>query len=248
MRNPGKFISLFCSAIAFGILLEAACASDKTETARACLTSMPTGGRIAFWADYFVGTPYDQDPLGAYVSRKAIVADDRIDCMYLVFRSVELAMGISGKSPEEIALDKRFHSRGRLNNGIVMNYSDRFQYGEDMISSGKWGREVTGELGRTRNVPDERRKMSVRYAPVPAIAKGLAKLREGDVIYFVKRPEKRIYGEVIGHMGIIKIENGKTLLIHAAGTKKSGGEVRKVDLDQYLRTTPYIGAKVTRFD
>jgi hypothetical protein len=250
MRKSGKLIFLFCSVILFCFYLKPVCASpDKIEKARAGLSpDTSKGARIAYWAGHFIGTPYDPDPLGEYVTRKTIVADDRIDCMYLVFRSVELALGNSEKESEKIALDMRFITAGILKNGVVTNYDERFQYGEEMIDSGKWGREITSQLGETRAVPDSRRKSIVKYAPVPVISRGMAKLREGDIIYFVKKPEKRIYGEVIGHMGIIKIEGGKTLLIHAAGAKKSGGEVRKVDLGQYIRKMPYIGAKVTRFE
>ncbi len=250
MRNSGKLIFLFCAVVTFCTSFESVCASpDKIEAARAGMApNISTGERIAYWAGYFIGTPYDRDPLGEYVTTKSIIADDRIDCMYLVFRSVELAMGNSEKESERVALDKRFLSRGIIKNGIVVNYEDRFQYGEDMIDSGKWGREITSELGEFRSVPDSRRKIIVKYAPVPVISKGMAKLKAGDIIYFVKKPEKRIFGEVIGHMGIIKIEQGRTFLVHAAGTKKSGGEVRKVELEQYIRKMPYIGAKVTRFD
>lgn len=250
MRNSGKLFFLFCAAIALcASLLESVCASpNKIETTRSRMTSMSVGERIASWAGHFIGAPYDRDPLGEYVTRKAIVADERIDCMYLVFRSVELAMGNSEKESEQIALDKRFLTRGIIKDGIVTNYDDRFQYGEDMIDSGKWGREVTSELGETRSVPDSRRQMKVRYAPVAVISKGKSRLKEGDIVFFVKKPEKRIYGEVIGHMGIIKIEQGRILLVHASGTKKSGGEVRKVNLEQYIRKMPYLGAKITRFD
>jgi len=248
-NNSAKLIFLLCAVIVFCTSFESACASpNKIEAARAGMaTNVSAGARIAYWAGYFIGTPYDRDPLGYYVTTKRIIADDRIDCMYLVFRSVELAMGNSEKEAEEIALDKRFLTKGTIQNGIVVNYDDRFQYGEDMIDSGKWGREVTSELGESRSVPDSRRKVIVKYAPVPTISKGISKLKEGDIIFFVKKPEKRIYGEVIGHMGIIKIEGSRVFLIHAAGTKKSGGEVRKVDLEQYIRKMPYIGAKVTRF-
>ncbi|MCK4911383.1 MAG: hypothetical protein KAR83_07060, partial [Thermodesulfovibrionales bacterium] len=50
------------------------------------MASMPIGERIARWAEAFLGTPYDTDPLGAYVSSNAIVADMSVDCMYLTFR------------------------------------------------------------------------------------------------------------------------------------------------------------------
>lgn len=249
-NNSGKAIFLLCAAVAFCISLEPACASpDKIEAARAGMAAgLSTGARISYWAAHFIGVPYDRDPLGEYVTRKAIVADERVDCMYLVFRSVELAMANSERQAEEVALDKRFHHRGIRENGTVINYDDRFQYGEDMIDSGKWGREITSELGKTLSVPDSRRKMKVKFAPVSSVSKSISRLKEGDVIFFVKKPEKRVFGEVIGHMGIIRIEQGGTFLIHAAGTKKSGGEVRQVDLEQYIRKMPYIGAKVTRFE
>ncbi|MBI5213849.1 MAG: hypothetical protein HY957_10865, partial [Nitrospirae bacterium] len=62
------------------------------------LKNKPVGERIAFWAEKFIGVPYDKDPLGEYVSRTVITADERVDCMYLTFRAVELAL--SG-TPEE---------------------------------------------------------------------------------------------------------------------------------------------------
>jgi hypothetical protein len=250
MRNySGKFIFPLCAAIVFCTFVSVCASPDKIENARAAVPpGVSAGARIAYWAVQFLGTPYDRDPLGEYVTSRAIMADERVDCMYLVFRSVELAMGNSAKEAQEIALDKRFHTRGVVRDGAVMNYDDRFQYGEDMIDSGKWGREVTSGLGKLRGTPDERRKTTVMYAPVAVISRGISMLKEGDIIFFVKRPEKRIYGEVIGHMGIIKIEAGRTFLVHASGTKKSGGEVRKVELLQYISKMPYIGAKVTRFD
>jgi len=68
------------------------------------------------------------------------VADERVDCMYLTFRAVELALSYSPEEAVQIALEKRFHSKGVLKDGQIMNYDDRFEYGEDMIESGKWGR------------------------------------------------------------------------------------------------------------
>ena len=49
--------------------------------------------RIAFWAEQYIDVPYDTDPWGDYVRKNVIVADERVDCMYLTFRSVELALG-----------------------------------------------------------------------------------------------------------------------------------------------------------
>ena len=74
--------------------------------------------RIAFWAERFIGTPYDRDPQGAYVTRTQILADDEADCMYLTFRAVELALSRSPEEAVQVALEKRFHMRGILRDGL----------------------------------------------------------------------------------------------------------------------------------
>ena len=58
--------------------------------------------------------------------------------------------------------------------------------------------------------------------------------------------------EGVGHIGIVKVE-GKDKekifsLIHAGGTKISGGAVKKVLLGDYLAAMPFVGVKVTRFE
>ena len=53
-------------------------------------------------------------------------------------------------------------------------------------------------------------------------------------------------------MGILKVEQkngglGRTVyLIHASGTKKRGGSVKKVLLDEYLSHMQHAGAKISR--
>ena len=113
--------------------------ADEISALQPRLRESSVGNRIAFWAEQFIGTPYDMDPLGDYVTRALIVADERVDCMYLTFRAVELALS---NSPEEAvgkALTMRFHAQGVLKDGKVTNYDDRYQDGIDMIGSGKYG-------------------------------------------------------------------------------------------------------------
>ena len=210
--------------------------------------------KIALWAEKFVGTPYDRDPLGEYVTKKTVVTDERVDCMYLVFRSVELAVSSSPEGAIEAALDKRFRTKGILENGRVENYGERFEYGEDMIDSGKWGREITSELSRTRYVKGSRGKIRVAFLPPRELHGRITRLKNGDLLFFIKDPRKRICGEIVGHMGIVKVEaqTGKTpgkqvYLIHASGTKKRGGVVKKVLLADYIKKMPYIGVRITRF-
>jgi len=212
----------------------------------------PVGEKIAFWTERFVGTPYDEDPQGEYVTKATIVADERVDCMYLTFRPVELALS---KTPEEaiqIALDKRFHSRGILQDGKVTNYEDRFDYGEDMIPSGKWGRNVTGEIGRTTRIKGSRGRDFYEILPPREIKQGMKKLQSGDIFFFMTRPEKRKVNEAVGHIGIIKREGTSDLkeiyLIHASGSKNKGGIVKKVLLQDYVSRMPFVGVIITRFE
>ena len=166
----------------------------------------PIGERIALWGEKFIGVPYDRDPLGEYVSKAAIVADERMDCMYLTFRAVELALSQTPEEAVQIALDKRFHSKGILKEGRVMNYDDRFGYGEDMVESGKWGKEVTSEIGRVMKIRGSRGKDFVEILSLAEAMQGMNRLKSGDILFFVTKPEKRKVGEIVGHIGILKVE------------------------------------------
>jgi hypothetical protein len=224
--------------------------NEEMAEMQSIIRNRPVGERIVFWAEKFIGTPYDKDPQGDYVTKKTIIADERVDCMYLVFRSVELAISNNPEETITAALDKRFHTRGILVNGLVANYEDRFEYGEDMIDSGKWGTEITAALGKTTPIKDDRNDVSLGILSTGELKKALGQLQSGDLIFFIKNPAKRVRDEFVGHMGIIKLENAPkdVQLLHAGGTKAKGGLVNKVLLTDYLKTTPYIGARITRLN
>jgi len=220
---------------------------DEIQKFQTLLMKRPVGERVASWAEKFIGTPYDKDPLGEYVSRAAVVADERVDCMYLTFRVVELALSRSPEEAIQIALDKRFHSKGTLKEGKVVNYEDRFEYGEDMIFSGKWGREITEEIGRPLRIEGSRGRGFVDIVSSYDLSKGIKRLKSGDIVFFIKKPEERKLGEIVGHIGILKVEQDeKAYLIHASGTKERGGMVKKVLLKDYVSQMPFIGVKITR--
>ena len=195
--------------------------------------------------------PYDEDPQGLYVTRAVIVADEKMDCMYLTFRSVELALSADPEEAVRIALEKRFHTRGRIQEGRVVNYEDRYQYGEDMIAGGKWGKEITAALGSTKRIQGTRGKDHWDILPAKGFTGRLNRLQSGDLIFFVKDPKKRTVGESVGHIGIVKVEEKagrkSVSLIHAGGSKNKGGAVRMVLLRDYLVKMPFIGVQVTRF-
>ncbi len=183
------------------------------------------------------------------------MSDERVDCMYLTFRAVELALSSTPEEAIQVALEKRFHSKGILKDGRVINYNDRFEYGEDMVESGKWGREITSEMGKRIKIEGSRGKASVEVLSADALIRGMGGLKSGDLIFFVKEPRKRKVGEIVGHIGIVRVVEGlgksqrsrDFFLIHASGTKARGGAVKKVRLRDYVSKMPFIGVKITRF-
>jgi hypothetical protein len=245
-----KRLFIFSTALLLSLLLGSPAfplSDPEIAAVQKSLRGKPAGERIAFWAERFAGIPYDEDPDGTYVTRAAVVADDKMDCMYHTFRSVELALSGNPGEAVRIALDKRFHSRGVLRDGRVANYEDRFRYGEEMIASGKWGKEITAALGKTRRIPGTRGRAHWDILPAKGFASRLNRLKSGDLVFFIKDPKKRTAGESVGHIGVSKVEAKSVYLIHASGTKKRGGAVRKVLLKEYLLKMPFIGVQVTRF-
>lgn len=248
--RPILILSLFFLSIPTGLAFD----HDEIQKIQSLLNGEPVGERIAFWAEKFIGVPYDINPLGEYVARSNLVVDDRVDCMYLTFRVIELALSHTPEEALQIALEKRFHSKGVLKEGRVMNYEDRFEYGEEMIESGKWGEEVTSEIGEIMRIRDSRRGGEIDVLSSHSLLKGMKRLRSGDLLFFIKKPEDRKTEEVVGHIGIVKIEGNKSndeaeeiYLIHASGIKGKGGEVKKILLREYLFKMPFIGVKITRF-
>jgi len=249
------FVFLLCCA-ASGMLSSFSFALSLGDAEVALLQQqfgqLPLPERIAQWAERFVGTPYDRDPLGEYVRRRVIVADERVDCMYHVFRSVELALASTPEHAIQVALFQRFHRMGVLEGGRVMNYGDRYAYGEDMVLSGKFGREITDRFGLPLQMRGSRGLPEVRYASRDMILQNLGIVRPGDILFFVRSVKSRVLDEVIGHIGIVAAGKGPDqdvlYLVHAAGVKGKGGTVKKVVLRSYLATMPFAGVQVTRFE
>jgi len=221
------------------------------------IASRPLGERIAYWAHRFIGTTYDPDPLGLYVRTNRIEADEKVDCMYHTFRSVELAQSAFPAEAIEKGLSLRFITQGKLEDGLVANYEERYQYGEDMTFSGKWGANITRDLGKTRKIEGSRGRDKVRILPKEELLaeKLQKKLKDGDIIYWVKDPAKRIVGEIVGHLSVVHINANTPHVIHAAGRKKknwqgtvNGGVVKEIPFTDYVQRMSFIGALVTRFE
>lgn len=241
-------VSLAAAGLVLPPLASGFMSSEEIAFHQQAVGAWDTGERIAFWAGQFLGVPYDTDPLGAYVRRETVVADDRVDCMYLTFRAVELGLASTPLEAEEIALDRRFRTRGRVEDNRVVNYGERFEYAEDMLDSGKWGTELTASLGRTTLIRGTRGRGRVAVIAKKDLGPVFGRLRNGDLVFFVKSPGKRTANELIGHIGIIKVEAGEVFLIHASGIKNRGGAVQQVPFAAYAGAMPFIGVRISRLE
>jgi cell wall-associated NlpC family hydrolase len=265
VQQSGIFDRRFTNSLQYGLRLIGAgpdenkklahMTADEILIAQARVGNLPIGKRITYWAGRFIGTPYDPDPLGLYVRTNRIVADEKADCMYHAFRSVELAESTTPREAIDKALSLRFITQGKLVDGLVTNYEERFQYGEDMVMSGKWGKNITAELGATTTIPGSRGKDTVDILPKKVLlTKAVTKnLRDGDIVYWVKDPKKRAVEEIVAHLSIVHIKSGKPYLIHAAGDKDradrpGGGVVKEVPFSDYVLHMKFIGAFVTRIE
>lgn len=215
--------------------------------AHSAFASLTIGEKITQCANKFIGTPYDTNPLGEYVFRNVIIYDEKVDCMYFVFRCTEIALSNKENSPEQIALSQRFHANGIISNGVVLNYQDRFAYADDMISNSKWGIDVSPAIGKISKIEGTRGVSFFNFVAKNDI--NLQNFKNGDIIFFVKAKEKRVVDEVVGHLGFIEVKNDNIYLIHASGVKKpeTNGSVKKVLLKDYLNETKFIGVVVKRF-
>lgn len=214
-----------------------------------CFSSQSLGDKIVFFAKKFLGLPYDPDPLGSYVRKKVLIYDEKVDCMYLTFRSVELAFSDGDDSKSLfVAVEKRFVNRGIVKDGIVVNYEDRFEYGEDMVLSGKWGKLLVIDEGIFKKVFSERLKSDIFFIPKYRYKDVKNFISNGNIIFFVKDPKHSKKGEIVGHIGILERVFDDIFLIHASGTKGIGGKVVREDLSKYLKRTKYIGFIVTYFE
>jgi hypothetical protein len=117
-----------------------------------------------------------------------------------------------------------------------------------MLESGKWGREVTEELGDTADIRGARGRERVVMIQKKGLPKILGRLKNGDITFFIKDPGKRVEDEIVGHIGIIKIEEGEVYLISAFGQKNRGGRVKKVLFSEYSSGMPFVGVRVSRLE
>jgi len=266
-QAQARLMALYEQMVQFNLQGPHALAVSTIDSLMAQFGEREIGQKIAAWADYFYrrGDAAYRFGLaaGGYVSEGRLVDDFQTDCILFFYRVTELGRSSSALEAVQFAFGTRFYgavladvvdAEGRVDYGNSVH----LDYTIDMIRSGIWGQEITDELGEA--VSDA--EGSTRYPPgtVRYVSKNAwspEALRDGDVVYFVVDPATeygqrlRKDGAMIGHVGIIKIEEGRPFLIHAAarglGDIYPGGKVEKVALETYLgRVENFRGLLATR--
>ncbi len=232
--------------------------------------SLPTARRMGLWARRFLDADESSYLFGlaegGYVSEGLIVSDRVHDCVSLTYRVSELARASSVETALRMALGTRF-AGAELDSVIGpdgradYDRPEHLDYSLDMIRTGHWGRDVTRELsgagpdgvGSSRYPAD-----SFWFLPQGSMVED--ELAEGDIVWLVLSPYhesarklRKEYGLVIGHIGMIIVEEGRPWLVHAASSSLDGwyegGRVVAVPLAEYLaRVERYYGVMVTRFN
>ena len=232
--------------------------------------SSDIGMRIDKYARRFLGTPYDKIKIGAYVANKTIIYDREVDCMYLVFRVLELALadGDDGRAVQ-IALKNRFRTYGKLDkNSKVINYDERYEYSEDVIASGKFGKSIFTDNEMQKTDGDRMYKHWYQL-PIKDVINNekifnkennqngkeeriLDRIKTGDIIFFIRKKEIRVVNEIVAHLGIVeRMKNGDVYVIHASGKKDPNNideGVVRVKLGEYLKNKldKFSGIYITR--
>jgi pimeloyl-ACP methyl ester carboxylesterase len=229
----------------------------------------PTPERIGAWARRFLEADevvYLFGPAeGGYVAEGALVSDRRQDCVSLLYRVSELAQARDHEDALDWALRTRF--AGAVLDSVVgpdgqLDYDApvHLDYSLDMIHSGMWGFDVTrGLAGVTIDTVGTPRYPAGSFEYVPTAELDPKDLNEGDIAWFVLNPAhegaanlREEYGLVIGHIGILIVDDGRPWLVHAARSDLEGwyegGTVVKVPLVDYLaRVDRFAGIIVTRY-
>ncbi|MFN2371387.1 MAG: hypothetical protein ABR506_09570 [Candidatus Krumholzibacteriia bacterium] len=232
--------------------------------------ALPLPGRVGAWARRFAaaGDATYRFGLaeGGYARLGRLVLDERQDCISLVYRVTELARAADSRDAVAWALRTRFAGAPPAavvdERGLVdYDHPAHLDYSLDMVRSGWWGEDVTAQLTGAR--PDSlgtARYPAGSFAWVPEEVLVPGELREGDVAWLVLDPAEAKaralrdeHGLVVGHAGIVVVQDGEPWLVHAASSTLPGwyeaGGVVEVPLAVYLqRVERYGGVVVTRFD
>ncbi len=231
---------------------------------------LSTAERVGLWARRFEEAEQSSYLFGlaegGYVSEGLIVSDHVHDCVSLTYRVSELARASNSRAALRMALGTRFAGAAldsivNADGRVDYDRAEHLDYSLDMIRTGHWGSNITRELtGAARDGVGSSRYAADSFYFVPQRDLVESELAEGDIVWLVLSPFhegarklRKEYGLVIGHIGIVIVEEGRPWLVHAASSPLEGfyegGRVAKVPLTDYIaRVERFYGVMITRFD
>lgn len=268
-ERQARLMALYDKMIQFNLNSPHARPAAEIDAEMTRLAPLPVGERIAAWADWFfqLGDTtyvYGRDPQG-YVTQGRLVDDCHTDCVLFFYRTTELGRSSSALEAVQFAFGTRFYGASleevvRPDGRVSYDTPVHLDYAMDILRSGYWGAEITATLGPTAtDAAGTGRYPAGTVAYVPKAQLAPEKLQSGDIVYFItdettpRGRSVRESGDLIGHLGIIRVENGEPLLIHAASQGLSGlypgARVEKVPLLTYLqRVQNFKGLMATRIE
>ncbi len=230
---------------------------------------MPTAARVGAWARRYLDWGHAEYRFGlaegGYVAEGLLVPGRRQDCVSLLYRTTELAQSTDARDAVRVALATRFagadpDSVVSTDGRVDYDRPEHLDYSLDMIRSGLWGDDVTASLsGAAADPVGSNRYPAGSFLRVAQSDLRLEELHEGDLAWMVLDPEhaaaralREKYGLVIGHVGIVIVEDGERRLVHAASSPLPGWydepTVVSVPLAVYLERVERYGAVIiTRF-
>lgn len=202
---------------------------------------------------------------GGYVSEGRLAPGREFDCISFVYRVTELAQARSAADAWRVALETRF--AGAPHDSVVdadgrVDYDrpEHLDFSVDMIRSGHWGRDITGQLaGAAADTLGSSRYPAGSVTTLAAHRLDRDQLQHGDLVWFVLAPANEAaarlrheYGLMIGHVGVVVRDGDEVALVHAASKALPGwydqAGVVRVPLTEYLaRVERYDAVMVTRF-
>ena len=209
------------------------------------------GGRIAFFAEKFLGAKYQGFTLGGGpdIQEIFVVNLDGMDCM----TSIEYYLAMAYASDFDDFLGKlrsiRWEADGRVISYHARNHyavdwiDENREYIEDVTDAFQYHKSVTRKLDVLE--PGYRRKSSGvtrDYIPSNDVARVAGSLKDGDIIFIADKNDHA--GVLVRHMATVKMSNGMPDIIHASS---ASGRVIRESLTGYLNNHNFaLGIIVAR--
>lgn len=230
--------------------------------------TLSVGERVGHWARAYLNKGGAAYCFGlaedGYVTGGRLFQDDAFDCVSFMYRCTELARSHNDREAVSWALRTRFagadpDSVVDASGRVDYDRPEHLDYSLDMVRTGIWGREITDLLtGAGIDTVGTSRYPAGSFRYVAKESLDPSELQEGDIAWLVLSSLwkdgsllRQDYGLVIGHLGIVLVEDGEVFLAHAAakplpGHYEESGLV-KVRLSDYLtRVEKFAGIIVTR--